>query len=136
MICNIFISYISEGPKWDKFLHKYLEMWSTRLINWVINNTGHPVHVVRYKDLKQDTVKEVKKMLNFLKVEFDDQELESRLTEDFDTFHRKHTNADNYEHYSLEQREYMKTMLQHTIKMAEARGKQDLLGLHEYLEPF
>ncbi len=121
-------------PKWDKFVHAYLDSWTKKVINWVINNTQHPLHVVRYEDLQQNTTGEVKRILDFLKVSYEDQELERCLNVDFDTFHRKHVSDSDFEPYTPKQKDDLKAILRTTITAAEAMGKSDVLRLHEYLQ--
>ena len=48
------------------------------LRNWVILGKDHPVLLVKYENLKNNTLGEVKRMLHFMKVEFSDKEVESR----------------------------------------------------------
>ena len=40
-------------------LHTYMKEWSTRLRLWVIDQDKYPVHILRYEDLKRDTVVEM-----------------------------------------------------------------------------
>jgi len=120
-------------PEWDNFLHKYMDYWSMRLKNWVIDSSqDHPVHIVRYEDLTNSTVREVGRMLNFLNVTYDRKELGEKLRKDFTLFKRKH-NSDNFEHYSSKQKQYVKSVLLQVIEMAEVK-KAEVLQLNEYLD--
>ena len=103
------------------------------LQNWVISEIQHPVHVVRYEDLQQDTVGEVERMLNFLNVSYNKLDMESKLKEDFGTFHRKHDPSSENEHYTPEQREVVRRALAKAITMAKAHNKSSLLRLDDYL---
>ena len=49
---------------------------------------GRPVHIVKYEDLKLATLKEVKRMLDFLQFPYEEEELKERITTDFSTFYR------------------------------------------------
>ena len=49
---------------------------------------GQPVHVVKYEDLKLDTLKEVKGMLDFLQFKYDEEKLNGKIATNFNTFHR------------------------------------------------
>lgn len=65
--------------------------------NWVGGNGGHPVLVIRYEDMARSPVTEVKKMLSFLNMEFNEETVEQRLVQDFTLFHRsKKRNRDVY----------------------------------------
>ena len=125
----------AAGEKWDNFLHWYMDVWGKRLTKWVINETSHQVHIVRYEDLSTDTFGEVKKILQFLKIPHDDKEVQMRLLEDVEHFHREHVN-DDYEHFTPEQKEFARATLLNVIKQAEANHKSDILKLDEYLDYF
>lgn len=90
------------------------------------------MHVIRYEDLKQDVPGEVAKMLTFLRIPFKEEELPQRLESDFTTFKRKHTN-DDFEHYSTNQTEHIRSVLVNTIKLAQQVNKSDILRIEEYL---
>ena len=119
-------------PEWDDFLRSYMERWKSRLKNWVLDSNKQAVQVIRYEDLKQDVPGEVAKVLTFLKIPFNKEELPQRLESDFTTFKRKHTN-DNFEHYSTKQTEHVRSVLVDTIKLAQQVNKSDILRLEEYL---
>ena len=107
-------------------------------MNWVLNEAQYPVHVVRYEDLQQDTIGEVKKMLKFLNVSYEDVDVESRMNqkESLQTFHRKHDASSDFEHYTPEQTARLKKSLLKAVKEAEACNKSSTLGLDEYLTFF
>ena len=68
-----------------------IKLWSSYFSTWLVNGTrwGHPVHVVKYEDLKADTLVEVKKMLYFLQFHYEEEDLRKRLANNyFDAFHR------------------------------------------------
>ena len=77
--------------------------WKT-LLSWVINSTEHhPTLVVRYEDVKQNTIREVKRMLDFLQFPYREEVMEERLEKDFSKFRRKHRGS--FEHFTTQQRE-------------------------------
>ena len=106
--------------------------WKTRLKNWVLDSHKQAVHIVRYEDLQRDVAGEVAKMLMFLKVPFNKEELPIRLDGDFTIFKRKHTN-DNFEHFSSNQTEFIRRALVDTIKLARLANKSHLLQFEDYL---
>ena len=63
---------------------------------WVLNTAGRRVLVVRYEDLLEDTVTEVKCILHFLKVPFFKEHLQSLKKTGFEQFHRKHSHGFDY----------------------------------------
>jgi iron only hydrogenase large subunit-like protein len=106
--------------------------WKARLKNWVLDSHERAVHVVRYEDLQRDVPREVAKMLNFLKIPFNKEELPIRLDGDFTKFKRKHTN-DNFEHFSGNQTEFIKKELVDTIKLTQLANKSHVIQVEDYL---
>ena len=52
----------TDSSDWDKFLHTYMTACSSESQMWVLNQQpSHPVMVVRYEDLKTDTMKEMER---------------------------------------------------------------------------
>ena len=119
--------------KWGSFHDDYLNKWKKRLLNWVLSDHKHPVHVVNYEDLKRDTVGEVEKILDFLQFPYRHDELAERLREEYTVFQRQHTN-DNFEHFSPEQKEKLRTTLLTVMAAAKDSGKAALFHFDEYLE--
>ena len=114
-------------------MHTYMDRWKLRLTNWVINTSDqHPVHVVRYEDLKNNTAAEVAKILSFLNIPYSKEYLQLSLQVDFTTFKRKHV-SDNFQHYTSSQKQHINEVLLDTIKLAESANRTNLLRLDEYL---
>ena len=60
--------------------------WRT-LFSWVINGTDHhPTLVVRYEDLKQNTMRQVKTMLDFLQFSYKEEVMKNNLRKILDNF--------------------------------------------------
>jgi len=127
-----FLSLLAEGKKWDGLLRLYLKEWRERLEHWVINQDTYPVHVLRYEDLQRDTPGEIKKVLDFLHVSYDLTILQENLMEGYSEFHRPHKNT-SFEHYSLLQKQLLRSVMIDTTELAERKGKAQLLQLNEYL---
>ena len=113
----------------------YMKEWSTRLHQWVIDQNTHPVHVMRYEDLRQDTVIEIEKTLTFLNVSYDSDTLERELSEGYSEFERPHR-CDDFEHFSDEQKQFMMSVLLDLNEAAEKANKSHLLRLSEYFYSF
>ena len=77
-----------------------MKRWKCRLHQWVIDQDTYSVHILRYEDLKNNTVEEVKRVL---KVYYNSDTLADVLKEDYSEFHCLHS-GDNLEHYSVEQK--------------------------------
>ena len=124
---------LSGNDKWRGFAEEYLKKWFMRLNKWVFMNDNHPVHVVSYEDLQNDTVREVEKILDFLHFPYSHEDLIQRLRVDFTTFQRHHMN-DGFQHFSPEQKERLRLTLKITISTAKKSGKEHLFHFNEYLE--
>ena len=101
--------------------------------HFIINNRVQPVLVVRYEDLKVDPVLQVKRILKFLKYQYDEEDVEQRLTEGFSAYHRNHT--DSFEHYTLEQKTYMNSAIISVMKRLDQQHITDFIPLEHYLRP-
>lgn len=103
-------------------------------MKWFVKsaNFSRPVMVVRYEDIKEDHVMQVKKMLKFLEYPFDEAELYAKLNDGFNTFRRPH--KEDFEHYSQEQKKFINTMLLDTIKILAQHKIEHLFQLEDYLD--
>jgi hypothetical protein len=124
-----------DENKWDMFLRGYMRHWSSRLLQWIIYQDKHPIHILRYEDLKQDTVGEIEKTLDFLDVSYDPETVRKKLNLDYADFKRPHDRND-YEHYSVEQKEFVKSVLLDVNIAAKTAKKAHLLRLDEYIPAF
>ena len=97
----------------------------------MIDQDQYPVHVLRYEDLKNNTLQELLKTLDFLRVSYDPETVASRLKEDYSEFYRHH-GEDDFKHYSDEQKLLLESTLQDMMEAAERTGKSSLLRLNEY----
>ena len=131
LIAIIIISPDSEN--WDNFMQTYMQAWKRRIQNWVLQeHADHPVLLVRYEDLKLNTVKEVERMLTFLHQPFDPEEIASKIAEDFTTFKRPHADGD-FERFTDSQKLYMESVLLETIKHTQNSNMTQGLKLDGYL---
>ena len=90
--CHIIIifSQYNVGRNWTKYVQEQIKQWTGYFHVWLANGIKRrrPVHVIKYEDLKLDTLKGVKGMLDFLQFEHDEEELRGKIATDFNTFHR------------------------------------------------
>ena len=106
--------------------------WQQYFIGWIVNGRGHPVLVVRYEDLKTDKIGQVKRMLDFLRVPYSEDELQKRMEADLGTFRRKHHGE--FEHFTSKQRDYVRQKIAETLDYLKKRNYEDTLGVTEYLD--
>ena len=93
------------------------------MLAWVLNNHRHPVLVVKYEDVKNDTETEIAKMLNFLQVPYSRSRLREVVARGYSAYKRPH--GEEFEHYTREQRA--------SVRAAIVRVKQSLDG-HNLLD--
>ena len=130
--CTSLVDTATE--KWVQFSKGYTKRWKERTINWVFNNRNHPVHVVSYEDLQRDTVREVEKILDFLKFSYTHDDLVERLKQDYSDFQRPHSHVTDFQHFSPEQKDYLRNTLMDMIELAKRAGKMDLFRFDEYID--
>ncbi len=106
-------------------------MWQSFFVGWLLNSHGHPVLVVRFEDLKADIMKEVKRMLEFLKVPYSEEELTKRMMQDTGTFRREHHKV--FDHFTAEQRSTVRSAIRKVIQVLKLRNGGDTLGIEDYL---
>ena len=105
------------------------------LVNWLgtARQFNIPLLVVRYEDLKEDMVEQVSRMLDFLHQDYNRTELAARLEDGFDKFHRHHSAKDDYDHYTEEQRAFIKSVITSTVEKLKSMGiDYEELRLDEY----
>lgn len=129
---TIALVYIAETKQWVEFFGQYLDRWKERIINWVLTNKEHPVHVVNYEELQNNTVGEVEKILDFLHFPYNHSDLVERLRVDFTTFRRLHMN-DGFQHFLPEQKQQLRETITNLLSMAKAVRKADLFIFQRYL---
>ena len=120
LFSDVFMDSIFAGKntKWDKFVTGMIEVWQKYFSNWMLNNESRPVLVVRFEDLKTDLIGQVKRMLDFLKFPYMEDELRSRLAEGFNKFQRPH-GAENFKHFTPNQQKLIRSVVVNTIKMLQ-----------------
>ena len=82
--------FAGNNTEWDKFVTGRIEVWQKYFSNWILNSESRPVLVVKFEDLKTDLIGQVKRMLDFLKFPYMEDELRSTLAEGFNKFRRAH----------------------------------------------
>lgn len=89
--------------------------------------------VTRYEDLKQDTLSQVIRMLDFLNWNYSWSELAVKLRDGFNIFRRNHTDTDKSEYYTREQRLKVNGVIKETASHLENFQQDHLFKLHDYL---
>jgi len=106
---------------WDVFVKNMTTRWSKTLLQWL--TPDHPVLLTRYEDIHRNTVHEVERMLEFLKVPYHHLDLEKKLSTGFTSFRRSHgSSLDNRKFYSRSQSLRIKEVLIATATELNKRG--------------
>ena len=92
------------------------------------------MHVVSYENLQRDAVGEVEKILDFLKFSYTHDDLVERLKQDYSDFQRPHSHDTDFQHFSPEQKDYIRNTLMDMIELAKKAGKMDLFHFDEYID--
>lgn len=99
---------------------------------WIIAGKDNPFHIVRYEDLKNNTVKEMKKVLDFLGFShISETDIEERLGEGYNAFYRNH--KDNFGHYTEEQKSFVHQQVEDTINTLREHRMDSIFPIYEYL---
>ena len=81
MITFILLGY--NNTEWDQSVDYNIKWWSKMIQYWLVNST-RPVLIVKYEDMKQDPVLQVKRILHFLKYHhLTDEELRIKLKDGY-----------------------------------------------------
>ena len=121
-----------DNEDWDKFVRVRAKRWRDHVTGWIMAAKYNPLHIVRYEDLKKDTVKEMKKVMDFLGFsDISDSDIKERLGEGYNTFYRNH--KDIFSHYTQEQKEFVHQRVEETIEIVKDQGKENLFPIDLYL---
>ena len=90
-------------------MFRLIKVWETMINHLLIESRNYPVLVVRYEDLKSNTLQEIMQMLEFLGYEYTPDELKERLNQKFTTFYRNRTST--FEHYTAAQKQYINSII-------------------------
>ena len=127
-------TYTVDNPDWDKWVKSNAVIWQDTVMGWVVNNHGHRVMVVRYQDLQKDANSEVMMMLDFLEFPYTLTTVNKKLAKNYNEFHRKHSNTTSFQHFTSEQREFIKSVIQNSILLLQSQGLLEVCDIRDYLE--
>ena len=100
---------------------------------WIIAAKDNPFLVVRYEDLKKDTIKEMKRVVDFLGFShISEADITNKLGEGYNNFYRNHT--DNFGHFTEEQKAVVQHQVEETIKKLRENGRDNVFPIHKYLQ--
>ena len=109
------------------------ERWKAHVSGWVISGRSNPFLIVRYEDLKQNTVREVLRMVEFLgfKGLFTEASIQDKLGDGYNGFYRNH--QDNFEHFTSDQKALIEKTVRETVSLLAERGLEQSFPIKDYL---
>ena len=109
------ISHAGSNKQWNDFVFENAPKWKA-MIDYYFKSDDRAYDrlCVTYEDLKRDVLSEVRRMLDFLHVEYNESELRGRLQERaFSIFHRSHRRV--FEHFTHEQKTFVNSIILETL---------------------
>ena len=108
-------------------------MWERTVLAWVANNHNHPVLIVRYEDLKNNTrtVVEMKRMLDFLQVPYSSSRLSEVVARGYSVYKRQH--GEEFDHYTQDQRDTVRSAIERVAKSLEEHNLLKRANVSVYL---
>ena len=98
---------------------------------WVTSHGRHAILVVKYEDLQRNATLQVKRILTFLQIPYNDRDIDAKLSEGFNSFHR--TQRPDFEHYTPGQRQRVLRAINDTIQLLHTSRLSHLLDIQEYV---
>ena len=125
--------FLGDKIEWEEFTKMFIKVWESYFDGWVLSGMKRDLLVVKFEDLKKDTINEAERMLMFLKVPFSREDLKKRLSEDFKQFHRPHPKK--FEYFTPEQEKHVRERVESVVALLKRENNGDTSGVEEYLEP-
>ena len=85
--------------------------------------------VVRYEDLKKNTTYELRRMLDFIQVPYRQSQLYKVVDKGYIRYKRK---KKEFDHYTIEQREYVRSVIKDTAGMLTEHGLLNVANVSIY----
>ena len=127
---NINVSENHEG--WNAHVEEKGKRWSDHITGWIISGKDNPFHIVQYEDLKNDTVKEMKKVMDFLGFShLSEADIAERLDQGYNNFYRNH--KDDFVHFTEEQKAFVHEQVVNTINTLKEYGLENVFPIYKYL---
>lgn len=114
--------WFGNNTDWNNFVRVKGREWRTMIESYTIHNSGHPVLVVKYEELKARPLEGLARMLDFLQQPYRKQDLEQVIKAGYTVFYRSH--LDPFRHFTTEQGEFV---------LSEVRAAVDLLSRTDQL---
>jgi DNA-binding NtrC family response regulator len=102
-------------------------IWEQTVLAWIMNNHDHPVLIVRYEDVKNNTHSELRRMLDFLQVPYSSSRLKEVVARGYRMYRRDH--GETFDHYTPGQRDTVTSAIEHVSKRLKDNGLLELANV-------
>ena len=89
---EMFFTFITTGKAWNTRVRQSSSAWRVHLEKY-LRTTKTPTLVVKYENLLTDLHTELKRMMEFLKFPYTEDDLQCTINSTIEGFHRKHKNV-------------------------------------------
>jgi hypothetical protein len=116
---------------WKRFFSTACNSWRHSVLTW--SNSPAPLLIVSYEALVKDAPREVARMMRFLKLSFEPNDLRERLKHDYEKFHRPTHRDQTY--YTPQQKQALLHMLTDVHQKLKEKQKTRQLAsiVHSYI---
>ena len=121
--------WFGNNEQWESFVLEQARRWKTMLNNWVVINKCHPVLVVKYESLQNNSLTESKRILDFLGTGYG-MSYKQNVNDVLQTFHRKHSN--HFDHYTPFQRNFVLSIVKETVKVLQDSNLNKVIDIKDY----
>ena len=122
--------FAGTNSNWNDFVHEQATIWEQTVLAWIANNHNHPVLVVKYEDIKNNTQAEMRRMLDFLQVPYSSSRLNEVVARGYRMYQREH--SDTFDHYTSGQRDIVRSAIERVSKSLRENGLLDMANVSLY----
>ena len=119
------------NTSWNSFVHEQAMIWEQTVLVWITNNHDHPVLIVKYEDIKNNTESELRRMLDFLQVPYSSSRLKEVVARGYHMYRRKH--SESFDHYTPGQRDTVTSAIERVSKRLKDNGLLEQVNVLLYL---
>ena len=123
--------WFGNNSEWNEFVKVKGQEWRTMIESYTIHNSGHPVLVVKYEELKVNPLVGLKRMLDFLQQPYREQDLEQLVKAGYTVFYRTH--HETFQHFTSEQSQFVLSEIRTAVDLLGRTGQLSKCDIRDYL---
>jgi hypothetical protein len=100
-----------------------MDRWKRHLCGWLYNGKNNPLHIVKFEELKTNTIIEMSKIVSFYGGTRMSNAMIASIKDGYNVFRRNHT--DTFHHFTAAQEEYVVNTIQKVIDTLERHYNHD-----------